>query len=303
MAMATHGIGIIGLGFMGKRMAAAMAAHPRFRLVGAYDPAPAGVAGIKIFASPGLLAADPAVDCIYVAAPPAQHLTGVRLAVAAGKPIFCEKPLAGTVAEAKACVEAVEKAGIPAAVNFYYAASDPGVRLRRVVASGALGEIRSAHLTLRFKTWPRSWQSAAGAWLAQPQEGGFTREVGSHFLFLAQRLFGPGRRLDSRIERGPAGTERSLQARIGYRDVVLAIDGAVGGEIDDHNHLEIVGSKGRVALVDWDALDYAGSEAGAPLPESSMLDSLAAMLEGGAHELARMEEAAAVVELTEALLA
>jgi predicted dehydrogenase len=296
------GVGIIGLGVMGRTMVAALTSHPSFRVIGAYDPASIMQAPITIFASAEALTNDPAVTCVYVASPPAHHLAGVRLAAAAGKPVLCEKPLAASIDDALLCLQAVEQAGIPCAVNFYFAASDAAVRLRRLVFDGALGRVQSAHLILRFKRWPRPWQASAGRWLALPGEGGFTREVASHFLFLAHRIFGAGHGVEAKVLRGAAGTEISLKARISYPGVMLEIDGAIEGDADDHNRLTITGTKGEASLVDWDLLDYDGPDAGGPLPQTYMLDSLAAMLDGRLHELATVAEAVSIVELTESLL-
>jgi len=288
---------------MGRSMLWAMDAHPAFQVTGAYDPAQAKERPARLFASAEELVADPDVDLVYVASPPAHHVAGVALAAAAGKPVLCEKPLAASVDEARRCVSVVEKASIRSAVNFYLAASDAGVRMRRLVLEGRLGRIESAQLTLRFKEWPRPWQRAAGAWLAGPEEGGFTREVASHFLFQMHRMFGSGRIEMSQVWRGPSGTETALRARIAYHDVTLEIDAAIGGDLDDHNQLTVCGSKARAAIVDWDKLEVAAAEADAPIPATFLLDSLALMLSGKPHELASFVEAAEVVALTESLIA
>lgn len=294
-------VGIIGLGVMGRSMLFAMDAHPGFKAIGAYNPAPVKER-IRLFASAEELVADPNVDLVYVASPPAHHLDGVTLVAAARKPILCEKPLAASVDEARRCVSLVERAKIPSAVNFYLAATDSGVRMRRLVLGGHLGRIETAQLTLRFKEWPRPWQRAAGAWLARPEEGGFTREVASHFLFQMHRMFGSGRIDMSEVRHGPVGTETALQARIAYRDVALDIDAAIAGDLDDHNRLTICGTKARAAIVDWDRLEIDGAEADAPIPSTFMLDSLALMLCGKPHELATFGEAAEIVALTESLI-
>ena len=286
---------------MGRTMLTALQAHPAFSVTGAYDPVQPVPAGVQAYASAEVLAASPDITLIYVASPPRHHLAGIMLAAAAGKPVLCEKPLAPSVEEARHCLALIERSGIQAAVNFYFAASDAALRLRRLVRSGAIGNIERARLTLRFREWPRPWQKAAGSWLALPEEGGFTREVASHFLFLMLRMFGPGSIEESRTQRSVAGTEASLKARIRYDSLTLEIDAALEGERDDHNRLLIQGSKGEASIVDWDRLDYGGS-AGDPLPESFMLDSLAAMLDGKPHELATMAEAVQVVALTERLL-
>jgi len=296
-----HGIGVLGLGIMGREMVERLRDHPRFRIVSAYDPARPSGLDLDLASSAEAVAADPAVACVYIAAPPAHHPSAVALAVKHGKAILCEKPLAPTVVEAEAMRDLVAAAGKPAAVNFSFATGEAATQMRHLVSSGALGEIREAKLTLRFKAWPRGWQSGAGAWLSSAAEGGFTREVCSHFLFQAGRLFGAGRCSAKSVARGPQGTEVSLQARIDYAKVTLRIDGAVTGEIEDANRFEVIGVKGSAAIVDWENLDYRG---GAALPVvPPMPDQLAEMLDGKPHELATFAEGAAVTALTETLLA
>lgn len=299
--MKTYRFGIIGLGVMGREMAEMLDAHPRFKVTAGFDPARPYVP-FPLLADAAAVVASLEVDAIYTATPPAFHEAVVRLATAARKPILCEKPLAATVDSARLCRDLVAAAAIPAAVNFSFAARDVAVRLGRVVKGGALGKIESAHLHVRFGQWPRTWQSGAGAWLAQPAEGGFTREVVSHFVFLANRLFGPGTLLSSNVERGPAGTETQLRATIQYPTLRFSIDAGIGGNRDDDNRFTVKGSDGKIALVDWGKLDYAG-DAGPALPGSAPLDNLADLLDGKPNQLATFGEGLAVVELIEAMLA
>jgi predicted dehydrogenase len=297
----TYGVGILGLGVMGRRMADSLQSHPRFDVVGFYDPR-AGRDAFEHAASASALVSDPRVDCLYIASPPAHHAAGVALATAARKPVLCEKPLAPTVAEAATMCAQMEASGKPGAVNFYLATGPAAVRMRRLVANGALGEIREARLTLRFKAWPRPWQSAAGAWLSSLNEGGFTREVGSHFLFQAARMFGNGRCAEAQTVRGAEGSELSVIARIDYPNLSLLIDGAIGGDVDESNRFEVIGTRDRAALVDWDELDYGGASPLATSPTPGHLDELANLLDGRPSELATFAESAAVVGLTEAVL-
>ena len=178
------------------------------------------------------------------------------------------------------CVEAVRDAGIPAAVNFPFATATAAVRLLELVRQGDLGAIRSAALTLRFAQWPRGWHAAAGAWLSGSAEGGFTREVGSHFLFLAQRLFGPGTVRAARIARGSNGAETALVATIDYKDVALTVDAAVAGEAEDYNRFEVRGARDTATLTDWYRLDHAGTLSERRIPIPDQLDVLARLLGG-----------------------
>lgn len=299
-----HGVGIIGMGIMGRRMADAIAGHPAHQVTAAYDPKPpADAGGLRFVASAQELITDPAVDLVYIASPPASHLGLVRLAAQHKKPVFCEKPLSNSVAEARACVELVAAAGVPSAVNFPFATSRAAAELTQLARSGALGEVTSAHLTLRFARWPRGWQTEAASWLAGPAEGGFTREVMSHFLFLANRLFGAPAIESASLERGQTGAETAVRAVIGYEALKLTIDAAVAGEVDDHNRFELTGTKDKAALTDWHRLDHKGEVSSRATALQTQLDGLAKLIEGESHTLASFAEAAAVVEIIEGLLA
>lgn len=299
--MKSYGFGIVGLGVMGQEMAESLNAHRRFHVAAGFDPARPDVS-FPLLADAAAVIADPRVEAIYTATPPAVHEAIVRLAAAAKKPILCEKPLSSTIPSARLCCDLVKAADIPAAVNFSYAARGVAVQMGRVVKGGALGKIDSVHLRVRFGSWPRGWQSGAGAWLAQPAEGGFTREVISHFVFLANRLFGTGKLVTAETERGAAGTETKLVAAIDYPTVRFTIDAGIGGTRDDDNRFAVKGSAGEIAIVDWSLLDYAG-DAGPALPPTSQLDALADMLDGKPHQLATFAEGLAVAELVEAMLA
>lgn len=298
--MKSYRIGIVGLGVMGREMAAALDAHPRFKVAAGVDPRHPNVP-FPLFKDAATLMQKGEIDAIYAATPPRHHEAIVRLAVEARKPILCEKPLAHSIASARDCRDLVNAAGLPAAVNFSFAARDVAVRLHRVVASGALGQIREVSLRVRFGSWPRQWQSGAGAWLAGPEEGGFTREVISHFVFLANRLLGPGQLQAVTVERAAAGTETKLAAEILHGNIAFTIDAGIGGTRDDDNRFLVRGDRGEIALVDWSRLDYAG-DAGPVLPESAPLDALADLLDGKPHGLASFDEGLAVVELVERML-
>ncbi len=312
--MRRYGVGIIGLGGMGQEMAEAMTAHPRFKPVAGFDPQMTRKPAFPIHDSAERVIANPAVNLVYVASPPAHHEAAVLLTAQAGKALLCEKPLAATPQAAYACLAAVETAGIPSAVNFYFAAAPAARKLTALVRAGELGEITQAHLTLRFRRWPRDWQGQAGAWLSSAAEGGFMREVGSHFIFLAQRLFAPagiggqagsgGRaRIGSvAVTRGEAGTETSLRAELQFPQVTLQIDGAVSGPDEDRNRFELTGSKGRAAIVDWSDLERDGKPVDLTDVAERPLDFLADLLDGKPHPLASFEEAASVVETVETLL-
>jgi predicted dehydrogenase len=306
-----YGVGVVGTGIMGRRMLAALQLHPRFQAAVLWDPQPEALQA-AVQATPGARAAsslqalltDPAVALVYIAAPPASHWPVVQAALAAGRACLCEKPLASDIQEAQTLSDAVAQAGLPFAVNFPFARSPASLGLQDAVRNGRLGRVEQARITLRFAQWPRPWQAGASAWLAGAAEGGFTREVLSHFVFLALRLFGPASVQDVRLQRAPGGTETVLQATLQHAGVRVHIDAAVAGSLADDNRFELTGHDSRMALVNWAQLEQDGVVL---LPRSdatpATLDSLARLLEGHAdHGLSTAAEALAVVRCIECLL-
>jgi predicted dehydrogenase len=293
-----YGIGILGLGVQGVEMLTSFAASERFRVVAAFDPGVAA-AVVPLLASAGEVIAHPEVDCLYCASPPAHHETALLAAVAAGLPVLCEKPLAPTGDAAARMAAAAAAAGVACGVNFYLATSPAGRGLARAVTAGTLGSITELRLGARFRAWPRPWQAAAGDWLTGSAEGGFSREVVSHFVFLADRLVGPGTVESAIVERGSDGLERRLQATVRYATARLVIDAAIGGDVAESNRFDVTGAAGSAAIVDWDELEGA-----APLTEGAgPVSAFAALLDGLAGDLPDLAAGARVVEIVEAMLA
>ena len=77
--------------------------------------------------------------------------------------------------------------------------------LKDWIAQGEIGTVSRIAIEVAFATWPRSWQADAASWLDKPAQGGFTREVVSHFLFLSRRLVGPLHGLKASVEFPEAG--------------------------------------------------------------------------------------------------
>lgn len=312
-------LSIIGLGIMGERLLRAALDHGGTRVVGVWDPSPAAAARLASItgAVPMLDSAEAAIaaaEAVYVASPPASHIAHGQAVLGAGRSLFLEKPLASDVAAARAFVAAA--AGQRAAVNFPMASSPAVAQLRAWLPE--LGEIQSISIKVAFAAWPRAWQAAAASWLALRAEGGFTREVVSHFLFLAQRL-GGGLRLEQARAEFPGGEacETGITARLMAGAVPVTLEGSVGTvAAEDHNLFVITGTKGVLRLRDWSFAERQGADGGwhaapdalpnpqmRPLTLSRQLDKLAALTRGEAVDLATLKEALAVQEVVEAILA
>lgn len=307
----TYRIGVIGAGIMGSRMMQALREHSRFEPVALFDPdeqavqrALAAVPGLHAAGSADALARLPGLHALYIASPPAWHLAHMRAAAENQLPVLCEKPLASSIEDAGAIAALAANAAVPSAVNFPFARAAAALRLGELARSGALGRIDRATVTLRFARWPRDWQEGAARWLAGPAQGGFTREVLSHFLFLAMRLFGPLRIEHADLDRAAGHTETRLYARLSYQGGILEVDAAVEGELADSNRFALHGTLGSAALTDWYRLEVPGQPAlECTSPTPATLDAFARMLDGDlGHGLATVDEALNVAQLVESLL-
>lgn len=318
-------VGVIGLGVMGQRMLARLAQHDRLRAGIVWDANPAALAQ-TLASYPKLQAADsaaalittPDLHSLYIATPPGPHMALSELAFDAGLAVFCEKPLTVDFPAAQACIARIAREGQRAAVNFALASS-PGLALLQTSFGAAshlpLGALNEVQLDLAFAAWPRPWQAAAGAWLSERVEGGFTREVLSHFIFVLQRVLGPAVVLQHGVDypSDGVGAETSLRAELDASGVPIRITAKVGGPIADHNRMLWLSGEGEIELSEWfsqvqqSRIDPSRpiSGEGSHLRQTSQTDQLnqwVALIEGRSHSLPGYAEALAVQQTIEALL-
>ena len=240
----TFHVGLIGLGVMGQRMLARLASHPRLRATWVWDADPGALAR-TLAAYPQLqpatgaeaLVATPGLHTLYIATPPAPHMALSNRAFDAELTVFCEKPLTVDFDAARQTIARITAQGQRAAVNFSLASS-PGLAAWQAACldgvDGGIGTPQAVQIDLAFARWPRPWQAAAGAWLAERAEGGFTREVLSHFVFVLQRVLGPARVLSSQPDYPADGrsAERALVATLQAGGVPVAVQARVAGTVE-----------------------------------------------------------------------
>ncbi len=112
------------------------------------------------FDSAEKLAQSPEVDAVFVTTPNNGHLSDVLAAVAAGKPVLCEKPLAMNSGECRQMVEAARKAKVLFGVAHVFRFEQSVLRLRERVASEEIGKPLFARSEFHFfadSTHPRLW--------------------------------------------------------------------------------------------------------------------------------------------------
>jgi myo-inositol 2-dehydrogenase / D-chiro-inositol 1-dehydrogenase len=143
----TVGVGLVGAGLIGAFHGESLAWRvPGARLAGIADPAPgaaerlaARLGGGQATTDPDELLADPSVEAVVIAAPARFHADLVVAAAGAGKAVFCEKPMAVTLADADRAVAAAEAAGVALQVGFNRRFDASFRAARDLVAAGRLG--------------------------------------------------------------------------------------------------------------------------------------------------------------------
>jgi UDP-N-acetylglucosamine 3-dehydrogenase len=140
-------IGLAGLGSMGRNHLRVIVGHPETTLAAVADPDPealgAAVAqtGARGFANPLEMALAADVDAIVIAAPTTAHPAIAHAAIERGLPVLVEKPLAATVDEARAIVEAARARGIPVQVGHVERYNPAVLELGRRLREGWLATI------------------------------------------------------------------------------------------------------------------------------------------------------------------
>jgi predicted dehydrogenase len=134
---------------------------------------------------------DPAIDVVVIAAPNMLHVELVEAAAAAGKHVFCEKPVGGTPEQTVRAEKAVRDAGVISGVGYNYRWA-PLVRYAaQLIADGSLGEI--TNYRGRFFSMYGSDPLGVLSWRFLVDQAGYgvTTDLMSHSVDLAQMLTGP----------------------------------------------------------------------------------------------------------------
>lgn len=138
------------------------------------------------------LIADSEVNAIYIATPPNAHLEMTRLAADAGKPVYVEKPMARTHAECLEMIDSCKKAEVPLFVAYYRRALPHFVKIKELLTSGAIGDIRSVHINMKQVLRPEIITHLENNWRVDPEiaGGGYFFDLASHQLDLMDFFFG-----------------------------------------------------------------------------------------------------------------
>lgn len=132
---------------------------------------------------------DPAIDVVSITAPNALHKEMALAAIAAGKHVYCEKPLAPRSEDAREMAKAAARAGVKTQVGFNYICNPIITLARDMIAAGELSEIRS-YRGIHAEDYMAD-ANAPWTFRHDPQGGGALADLGSHALATAEYLLGP----------------------------------------------------------------------------------------------------------------
>jgi phthalate 4,5-cis-dihydrodiol dehydrogenase len=208
-------LGVAGLGRGFMLMLPTLAAHPGIRLVAAADPRAqarrqfaADFAAVT-YAEVADLCADPDVEAVYIATPHQLHREHVEMAAAHGKHVLVEKPMALSLADCHAMIEAMRRAGRWLIVGHSHSFDAPYLRARELIDSQAFGAVRMV-TALNFTDFlyrPRRPEE-----LDTAQGGGVVFSQAAHQVDIVRLLGG--------------GQVRSIRAVTGRWDAARPTEGA-----------------------------------------------------------------------------
>ena len=184
--------GVVGTGFIGSVHVDALR-RLGVQVTGVVGSTPARAKAKRLapaYESYDALLDDDRVDVVHLTTPNHLHYTQVKAALAAGKHVVCEKPLALTAAESQELVELADRSGLVHCTNFNIRFYPQVQEARARVADGELGEVWHVHGAY-LQDWlllPTDWN-----WRLEPEKGGALRavaDIGSHWLDLVQFVTG-----------------------------------------------------------------------------------------------------------------
>jgi phthalate 4,5-cis-dihydrodiol dehydrogenase len=208
-------LGVAGLGRAFTVMLPTLSADPRVELAAGADPRVearqkfAADFHARAYASVEELCADDGIEAIYVATPHQFHAEHVAIAARQGKHVLVEKPMALTIADCRAMVDATEAAGVQLVVGHSHSFDAPIRRTREIVDGGAVGAVR---MIMAFNYTDFLYRPRRPEELDTGQGGGVIFNQAAHQIDIV-RLLGGGR-------------VRSVRAVTGAWDAARPTEGA-----------------------------------------------------------------------------
>lgn len=206
----------------------------------------------KCFSDYKEILSDLEIDAVIVVAPTNLHKQIVIDCAAAGKHIFCEKPMAMTVEECDEMIAACDRHKVKLQIGFMRRFDASFREAKRLVEEGAIGELVQIHSNTRGPSKPRPWMYDI------KKSNGILAEVNSHDIDAVRWMAGS----DIETVYAVAGNFRNPEAEADYPDyydsvlmsgtlksgVHFCIDGAAYVQYGYDSKMELIGTKGKIQV-------------------------------------------------------
>lgn len=234
-------IAVLGCGRIGAMHAANIAAHPSARLTGVQDinraaaEAAAASTGARVMNSAAEVFSSPDVDAVLIATATDTHADLLEQAIAAGKPVLCEKPIDLSLARVKRCAEVIRETKLPIQLGFVRR-FDPGHKaVHDAVKAGDIGVLHQVVITSRDPGLaPEAYLKVSG---------GIFRDMTIHDFDMARFIL--GEEPDTVFATGSRLVAPALMEKLGDYDSVTVVMTTSSGK-------QAIISNSREALYGYD---------------------------------------------------
>ena len=189
---------------------------------------------------------NPDITVVAIHTPNALHAEQAIAAARAGKHVFCDKPMATSVADAERIVRECEMAGVKLGVNFHNRFMPCFIETRRIVQSGEIGEVLMVQLEASAGVGAAS---VAATWRGDPSLAGLgtTMNVGVHVYDILRFILGSEVVMVSAMfEAAPGVMEKTSLATFRFANGVMAQLNVNQTTPNPHNDFVIYGARGRI---------------------------------------------------------
>ena len=217
------------------------------------------------------------------------------------------------VSESKRLVAQIKNANLPNIMNFNHGNALNSSHIEKQIKSGHIGNVIGVDIFVHLNDWPREFQKTA-TWLAYREQGGFTREILSHWIYLTRRLLGEGVIENSYVAFPDDGvsSETHLTALLDFGNVPVLIHATSGSVGPVGTEYTVWGSQasyrlrsgGRISVSDgseW-VKELAGIDNIELVDRMRSLDGVSSRLKGEDINMPDVEDGLAVQVLVENLL-
>lgn len=196
------------------------------------------------------LVEDPEVDAVAIATLPALQAQIAISALKLGKPVFAEKPMASTLADARAMLEAARQSGKPTMVDFNFTQIMAWLKAKEMLDAGAVGALR--HLAVHWHVENRAVQMRMKTWKTLADDGGgVLGNFISHTFHYLEWFCGPIARLSARLAGLPGDSALQTTAAMGLElesGPLVSLSMSCASYLGSGHRLEFYGEDGTLVL-------------------------------------------------------